>query len=194
MTDQHVTLSTQLPARTTAYETSDVRPQINGIVAARLFEEGEDVRQGQPLYRIEPAPYAAAVASAQATLAGARAAVGSNVAFARRLGELVELNAAAKQDYENAKTSAEQSVSSVAAAQAALRSAQINLAGTTIRAPISGRIGPSEITTGALVHVRPDQPALHDPAPRPDLCRHPAIQRRHTAPAAGDALGRPDRQ
>ncbi|MEI9852896.1 MAG: efflux RND transporter periplasmic adaptor subunit [Sphingomonas sp.] len=151
VSDQPVTLSTQLPARTTAYETSDVRPQVNGIVAARLFEEGEDVRQGQPLYRIDPAPYAAAVASARATLAGARAAVGSNVAFARRLGELVALNAAAKQDHENARTSAEQSVSSVAAAQAALRSAEIDLAWTTIRAPISGRIGRSGITTGALV-------------------------------------------
>ncbi len=151
MADQPVTLSTQLPGRTTAYETSDVRPQINGIVTARLFEEGDDVRAGQPLYRIDPAPYEAAVASARAALVRARAAVGSSEGFARRLGELVALNAAARQDYENAKTSAEQAVSDVAAAQAALRSAQIDLAWTTIRAPISGRIGRSAITTGALV-------------------------------------------
>lgn len=146
-----VTLSTELPGRIAASETSEVRPQINGLVQARLFEEGNFVRAGQPLYRIDPAPYVAQVASARAALARARAAIASSAALARRYGELVKLNAIARQDYENATTAAAQAQADVAAQQAALRSAQIDLARTTITAPISGRIGRSTYTAGALV-------------------------------------------
>lgn len=149
--EQPVTLTTELPGRTTAYETSDVRPQVNGIVLARLFQEGDVVAKGQALYRIDPAPYQAQVANARAALARAQAAIASSAALARRYGELVKINAISRQDYENALTSAEQARADVAAQQAALRSATIDLARTTIRAPISGRIGRSVYTTGALV-------------------------------------------
>ncbi|MEH3159051.1 MAG: efflux RND transporter periplasmic adaptor subunit [Sphingomonas taxi] len=149
--EQPVTLTSELPGRTTAYETSEVRPQVNGLVRARLFTEGDLVRAGQALYRIDPAPYEAQVASARAALARARASIASSEALARRYGELVKINAIARQEYENAITSAQQARADVAAQQAALRTAQIDLARTTIRAPISGRIGRSVFTTGALV-------------------------------------------
>ena len=149
--EEPVTLSTELPGRTSAYETSDVRPQVNGIILARLFEEGDFVRAGQPLYRIDPKPYEAQVANARASLARARAAIASSQALARRYGELVKINAISRQDAENAITSAQQAQADVAAQQAALRSAEIDLGRTTIRAPISGRIGRSAFTTGALV-------------------------------------------
>ncbi|MEH3102415.1 MAG: efflux RND transporter periplasmic adaptor subunit [Sphingomonas phyllosphaerae] len=155
---QSVTLTTTLPGRTTAFETSEVRPQVNGLVTARLFTEGDLVRAGQPLYRIDSQPYQAQVASARAAVARARAAIASSAALQRRYGELVKINAIARQDYENAVTTAAQAQADVAAQQAALRSAQIDLARTTIRAPISGRIGRSVTTTGALVSAAQTNP------------------------------------
>ncbi|WP_288938363.1 efflux RND transporter periplasmic adaptor subunit [uncultured Sphingomonas sp.] len=157
MAMQPVRLTSELPGRTAAYETSDVRPQVNGLVQARLFTEGDMVRAGQPLYRIDSSPYQAQVANARAALARARAAIASSAALARRYGELVKINAIARQDYENALTSAAQARADVAAQQAALRTAQIDLARTTIRAPISGRIGRSVFTTGALVSAAQTQ-------------------------------------
>ncbi|WP_344689055.1 efflux RND transporter periplasmic adaptor subunit [Sphingomonas endophytica] len=155
---QSVTLTSTLPGRTTAFETSEVRPQVNGLVTARLFTEGDLVRAGQPLYRIDSQPYQAQVASARAAVARARAAIASSAALQRRYGELVKINAIARQDYENAVTTAAQAQADVAAQQAALRSAQIDLARTTIRAPISGRIGRSVTTTGALVSAAQTNP------------------------------------
>lgn len=146
-----VQLSSELPGRTSAYETSDVRPQVNGLILERLFNEGDQVSKGQPLYRIDPAPYAAQVASARAALGRARAAIASTSALARRYGELVKINAISRQEAENAVVAAQQAQADVAAQQAALQTAQIDLARTTIRAPISGRIGRSTYTTGALV-------------------------------------------
>lgn len=156
--EQSVTLTTELPGRTTAYETSDVRPQVNGLIRARLFTEGDMVRAGQPLYSIDPAPYQAAVASARAALSRARANIASTAALARRYGELVKINAIARQEYENAQTSAAQAQADVAAQQAALRTAQIDLSRTTVRAPIAGRIGRSLVTTGALASASQTQP------------------------------------
>ena len=146
-----VTLSSELPGRTTAFETADVRPQVNGLILQRLFQEGDMVRAGQPLYRIDPAPYEAQVASARAALVRARANIANTAALARRYGELVKINAISRQEAENAVASAAQARADVAAQEAAVRSAQIDLARTTIRAPISGRIGRSTYTTGALV-------------------------------------------
>lgn len=146
-----VALKIELPGRTSPFETSEVRPQVNGLVRSRLFAEGDYVRQGQPLYRIDAAPYEAQVASARAGLARARASVSANAALARRYGELVKINAISRQEYENAVAASNQTQADVAAQQAALRSAQIDLERTTIRAPISGRIGASVFTTGALV-------------------------------------------
>lgn len=149
--EQPVTLTTELPGRTTAFETSEVRPQVNGLVLERLFVEGDVVHKGQALYRIDPAPYEAQVASARAALTRARSSIASSAALARRYGELVKINAIARQEFENAQTTAAQAQADVSAQQAALRTAQIDLARTTIRAPITGRIGRSLFTTGALV-------------------------------------------
>jgi membrane fusion protein (multidrug efflux system) len=160
VSEQPVTLTTELPGRTSAYETSEVRPQVNGLIQARLFEEGQQVRAGQPLYRIDSAPYVAQVASARAALARARASIASSGALVRRYGELVKINAIARQDYENAITTAQQSQADVAAQQAALRSAEIDLRRTTITAPISGRIGRSISTTGALVSASQTTPLV----------------------------------
>ena len=152
--EQSVALSTELPGRTSAYESSDVRPQVNGLIRARLFTEGDLVRAGQPLYRIDPAPYQAQVASARAALARARANIAASAALARRYGELVKINAIARQEFENAQAAAAQAQADVAAQQAALSSAEIDLGRTIIRAPISGRIGRSIFTTGALVSAQ----------------------------------------
>jgi membrane fusion protein (multidrug efflux system) len=135
-----------------------VRPQVNGLVEARLFTEGDLVRKGQPLYRIDASPYEAQVADAQAALLRAKAAIASSAALARRDGELVKINAVSKQDYENAQTSAAQAEANVAEQEAALRTAQIDLARTTIRASITGRIGRSLYTTGALVTASQTEP------------------------------------
>ncbi|WP_334181314.1 efflux RND transporter periplasmic adaptor subunit [Novosphingobium sp.] len=153
-----VTLSSELPGRTTAFETADVRPQVNGLILQRLFQEGDMVRAGQPLYRIDPSPYEAQVASARAALVRARANIANTAALARRYGELVKINAISRQEAENAVASAAQAKADVAAQEAALRSAQIDLGRTTIRAPISGRIGRSTYTVGALVSASQTDP------------------------------------
>ena len=155
---QPVTLTTELPGRTSPYESSEVRPQVDGIILKRLFREGESVRTGQVLYQIDPAPYAAAVANARAALARAQASIASTAALARRYGELVKINAIARQDYENATAAANQASADVAAQRAALRSAEINLRRTRISAPISGRIASSTFTVGALVTAAQAQP------------------------------------
>ncbi|MFC0202886.1 efflux RND transporter periplasmic adaptor subunit [Novosphingobium soli] len=156
--EEPVMLTTELPGRTSAYESSDVRPQVNGLIVKRLFTEGDQVRAGQPLYQIDSAPYEAQVASARAALGRARAAIASTAALARRYNELVKINAISRQEAENAVTGAQQAQADVAAQQAALRNAQIDLARTTIRAPISGRIGRSAYTTGALVSAAQTDP------------------------------------
>ncbi|MYL99264.1 efflux RND transporter periplasmic adaptor subunit [Novosphingobium sp. FGD1] len=156
--EEAVVLSSELPGRTSAYESSDVRPQVNGLILERLFTEGDYVKEGQALYRIDPAPYRAQVASAQAALARARSAIASTAALARRYNELVKINAISRQEAENATVGAQQARADVAAQEAALRTAQIDLARTTIRAPISGRIGRSTFTTGALVSASQADP------------------------------------
>ncbi|WP_417609353.1 efflux RND transporter periplasmic adaptor subunit [Parasphingorhabdus sp.] len=149
--EQPVTLTTELPGRITAYEVSEVRPQVSGLITRRLFTEGQSVKRGQPLYRIDAQPQRAQVASAKAALARARASIAASEALAKRYGELVEINAVSRQDYDDAVAAAGQARADVAAQRAALQSAEIDLARTTIRAPISGRIGRSLVTTGALV-------------------------------------------
>ena len=155
---QPVTLTTELPGRTSPFESSEVRPQVDGIITRRLFQEGETVYAGQVLYQIDPAPYAAAAANARAALSRAQANIASTSALAQRYGELVKINAIARQDYENAVAAANQARADVAAQRAALQSAQINLRRTAIRAPITGRIGASTFTVGALVTAAQAQP------------------------------------
>jgi membrane fusion protein, multidrug efflux system len=134
---QAVPITTELPGRVNGYRTADVRPQVNGIILKRLFVEGRDVKAGQQLYQIDPAPYQALYDSAVAADASARA-------LAERYKPLVEANAVSKQDYDNA-------VAAHLQAQAAVETAHINLIYTRVLSPITGRIGRSLITEGALV-------------------------------------------
>jgi membrane fusion protein (multidrug efflux system) len=154
--EQPVTLTAELPGRTSPYETSDVRPQVDGIVRARLFTEGDFVRQGQPLYRIDSITYEARVANARAALAHARATTVAAEGQVRRYAELVRRDFVSRQLYDNAISAVGEARADVQAQAAALRSAQIDLDRTTIRAPISGRIGRSLYTTGALVKAGQD--------------------------------------
>jgi membrane fusion protein (multidrug efflux system) len=148
---QKITVTTDLPGRTSAYRIADVRPQVNGIVTKRLFREGSDVKAGQQLYQIDPATYQAALDSAKADLAKALANVKTAKAKADRYAELVNINAISKQDYDDAIATLESDAAQVASAKASVASAQINLDYTKVYSPISGRIGRSSVTEGALV-------------------------------------------
>jgi membrane fusion protein (multidrug efflux system) len=130
---------------------SDVRPQVSGLIKQRLFEEGADVRAGQVLYQIDPASYQAAVDQAKADLANTQAMVASSRLKDERYRELIEIQGVSKQDADDAHASYLQAVANVALKKAVLESAQINLGYTQVRAPISGRIGKSSVTAGALV-------------------------------------------
>ncbi len=146
-----VPLFIELAGRTAAYETSEVRPQVSGIVKARLFEEGSIVRAGQTLYRIDPRLYRAALNQAAANLDNARAQREAAAARASRLKPLAQIEAVSKQDYTDASAAAKQASAAVAQNAAQLETARINLRFTDVPAPISGRIGRSLVTTGALV-------------------------------------------
>jgi membrane fusion protein (multidrug efflux system) len=140
-----------LPGRVSAYQVSEVRPQVSGVILRRLFREGSLVRQGQTLYQIDPSVYQAQSAQAQANLQGARAQSEAARTLASRYRPLVQQQAISKQDYTNAVAQARQADASVAQNSAAVRSAQINLRFTRVPAPITGRIGLSNFTEGALV-------------------------------------------
>ena len=146
-----VTLTAELTGRTSAHLVSEVRPQVSGIVKARLFQEGGYVRAGQPLYQIDPATYQAAYNSAAAGLAQAEATATAAKLKAERYKGLVEINAVAKQDNDDAQAAALTAAANVAAQKAAVDNARINLGYTKVLAPISGRIGKSSVTPGALV-------------------------------------------
>jgi membrane fusion protein (multidrug efflux system) len=148
---QAVKLTTVLPGRTSPYTTSDVRPQVNGIIQARLFQEGGNVRAGQVLYQIDPAVYKAAYDQAKAQLASAVANLATTKVKAERYAALVKINGVAKQDYDDANAAYLQAAATVQQNQASVQSAKINLDYTRITAPISGRIGKSVYTKGALV-------------------------------------------
>jgi membrane fusion protein (multidrug efflux system) len=144
-------LEQQLPGRVAAYQVSDVRPQVSGVILRRLFREGSFVRQGQTLYQIDPSIYNAQAAQAAANLQSARAQAEAARTLAERYRPLVEQQAISKQDYTNAVAQARQADAAIAQSAAALRSAQINQRFTRVPAPISGRIGVSNFTEGALV-------------------------------------------
>jgi len=146
-----VTLTSELTGRTSAHLVSEVRPQVSGIIKARLFTEGGNVRAGQPLYQIDPATYQAAYNSATAGLAQAQATATAARLKAERYKGLVEINAVSKQDNDDAQAAAQQAAANVAAQKAAVDTARINLGYTRVLAPISGRIGKSSVTPGALV-------------------------------------------
>ncbi|MEE1869949.1 MULTISPECIES: efflux RND transporter periplasmic adaptor subunit [Pseudomonas] len=135
---QAYTLTSDLPGRTTAYRIAEVRPQVNGIILKRLFKEGSEVKEGQQLYQIDPSVYEATLASAQANLQSSRS-------LSERYKQLVAEQAVSRQEYDDAQAKRLQ-------AEAALRSAQIDLRYTKVLAPLSGRIGRSSVTEGALVN------------------------------------------
>jgi len=146
-----VNLTSELTGRTSAYLVSEVRPQVGGIIKARLFQEGGFVRAGQSLYQIDPATYQAAYNSAAAGLAQAQATATAARLKAERYKGLVEINAVSKQDNDDAQAAALQAAANVAAQKAAVDNARINLGWTKVVSPISGRIGKSSVTPGALV-------------------------------------------
>ena len=144
-------LTTELTGRSAPLRVAEVRPQVSGIILKRLFTEGSDVKAGDLLYQIDPAVYQAAVASAKANLAKAEANEQSARLKALRYQELLKVKSISRQDYDDADASWKQAKAEIMASKAALRTAEINLGYTRITAPISGRIGKSAVTEGALV-------------------------------------------
>ena len=151
VTPKTVTLNRELPGRTTAHRIAEVRPQVSGVIKERLFQEGQEVKAGQPLYQIDDRTYRAAVATARAELARAQATLHSNELREKRFRQLLEKRSVSQQEYDEALAQLEENKAAVAAARASLQSAQINLDYATIAAPIDGRIGRSSVTAGALV-------------------------------------------
>ena len=154
---ERVSLTTELPGRTSAYLVAEVRPQVGGIIQKRLFTEGSDVKAGEVLYQVDPATYQAAYNSARAALGKAEAALTPVRLKAERFKQLVAINAVSKQDYDEAAAAVQSAEAEVEAAKANLEAARINLAYTRVVAPIAGRIGRSAVTTGSLVTA--SQPA-----------------------------------
>lgn len=154
---EKVSLTTELSGRTVPQLIAEVRPQVSGIIQKRLFTEGSEVRTGQVLYQIDPASYLAAFASAKAAEARAQANLFSVRLKAGRYQDLVKINAVSQQDNDDAQASLKQAEADVASTKATVETARINLAYTKVTAPISGRIGRSTVTDGALVTA--SQPA-----------------------------------
>jgi len=144
-------VTVELPGRTSAYRVAEIRPQVDGIIRERLFREGGEVTAGQPLYRIDPKPYEAKLASARAELQKAQANVAATSAKAKRYRELLTSNAVSRQNYDDAVAAEKQAEADAAAARAAIEAAEINLNYTTVVSPIVGRIGKSAVSEGALV-------------------------------------------
>jgi len=151
MQPQTVPLLTELPGRVEASRVAQVRARVTGIVLKRVFTEGSEVKAGQLLFQIDPAPYQAALDSANAQLARGQASLAQTQATANRYRPLAEAKAISQQDYVNAMAAQKGSEADVAAGRAAVRTAQINLGYARVTAPISGRIGRALVTEGALV-------------------------------------------
>jgi len=148
---QKVILDTELPGRTIAFRVAEIRPQVNGLIQKRLFTEGGHVRAGQVLYQIDPAPFQAALDNAQAALNRSEANLLATRLRAERFQELLEDNAVSRQDYDDAAAALMQTKADIQYWKAMVDTARINLKYTAVTAPISGRIGRSTVTEGALV-------------------------------------------
>ena len=151
VTPRPVTITTELPGRTSSYRVAEVRPQVSGVVLKRLFVEGSEIKAGQPLYQIDPAPFQASYDSAKATLEHAQAELTTAKLLEERYRPLMEANAVSRQQNDNAVASALQAQADVASARASVETARINLAYTHVLSPISGRTSRSSVTEGALV-------------------------------------------
>lgn len=146
-----VSVNTEMPGRTAAYQTAEVRPQVGGVIRERMFTEGQEVKAGQQLYQIDPAPYQASLDSAEAALARAQAAAGSAEITVNRYRPLVRARAVSQQDLDTAEATLRQARADVASAEASVETARINLTYTRVLSPIDGRTGRSSVTPGALV-------------------------------------------
>ena len=155
---QPVTLETSLPGRTDAYEQAQIRPQVNGVIVSRDFEQGADVKAGQQLFQIYIAPYQAAYDQAKAQLLNAQAVSARADGQLKRYRPLVAAHAVSSQDFDNTLATAREAEAQVAQAKAALEAAAVNLNYTHVRAPISGRIGRTLYTAGALLTAGQTQP------------------------------------
>lgn len=158
VTTQSVVLTTELPGRTSAYLVAEIRPQVNGIIQKRQFTEGSHVRAGQVLYQINPASFQAAFENAKAAMAKAEANLPAIRSRADRLQELLPEKAVSQQDYDDAAAAVKQTEADIEYWKAMVQTARINLGYTRITAPISGRIGKSNVTEGALVTAQQSTP------------------------------------
>ena len=150
---QSIPVYQELPGRTEPYRVAEVRARVDGIVLKRFFEEGTDVKTGELLFQIDPAPYEVVLQQAKASLARAEASLQSATLQEKRYAELVKTNAVSEQNYENAVAALQIAEADVAAAKAAINAAEINLGYTKVTAPIDGRIGLSAVTEGAYVRA-----------------------------------------
>jgi len=148
---ERLTLTTELPGRTTPYRVAQIRPQVNGLILKRAFKEGSDVKAGDLLYQIDPSPYQAAYDQARAAVAMAKANLPALQSREARFKALLAGRAVGQQDYDDALAALRRMEAQLDVSKAAMESAKINLAYTPIKAPISGRIGRSSVTEGALV-------------------------------------------
>lgn len=151
ITRQDIPVTTELPGRIEAMRMAEVRARVTGIILKKLFKEGDDVKEGDVLFQIDPAPLQAVLNSAQAILKKAQAAVDQTRAKEERFKALVEINAVSKQEYDDARAAALQAQAEVLNAKANVETAQLNLGYTSVTAPISGHIGVARVTEGALV-------------------------------------------
>lgn len=151
VTPQKVELTTELPGRTYAFLIAEIRPQVNGLIQKRLFTEGADVKAGDVLYQIDPAPFQAALNTAEAALNRSQASLPSIRARVERYKGLLDDRAVSRQDYDDATSALNQGEADIQYWKAAAETARINLGYTRVTAPISGRIGRSSVTDGALV-------------------------------------------
>jgi len=150
---EKLAMTTELPGRTQAYLVAEIRPQVNGLIQKRVFEEGSEVKAGSILYQIDPAPYRAAYDQAVAAVAVAEAKIPPAKARVERFKSLVAIHAVGQQDYDDAVSALQTAEAGAASAKAAMETARINLEYTLIKSPIAGRIGRSSVTVGALVNA-----------------------------------------
>ncbi|AOY58530.1 efflux RND transporter periplasmic adaptor subunit [Desulfococcus multivorans] len=151
VTPRKIELTTELPGRTSAYRVAEIRPQVNGIIQKRQFREGSDVKAGQLLYQIDPAPFQVALDSARASLGKAQANLPSIRSRVERYTELLVDKAISRQDYDDAVSAVDQAKAEIEYWKTQVAAARINLGYAQVNAPISGRIGRSNVTDGALV-------------------------------------------
>ncbi len=149
--EQRVVLTTELPGRTAAFRMAEIRPQVSGLIQRRMFKEGSDVKAGQALYQIDSAPFRAVLDNADAALGRAEASLYATQSRASRFEKLVAIKAVSRQDYDDAAAALKQTEADIEYWKAMVKTARINLGYTGIKATISGRIGLSSVTDGALV-------------------------------------------